>query len=184
MKKNIFLLVLPLLLCLAGCKKDDDQHTNPVDQLPPATQTGANTAGCLVNGEPFTPKGYITGGNLPRYYNGDVFLLGIIRRGEDNTRRGILIELQPLEIPLEVGKFYLLNTEIFNDTIRTGIYHIGSAPPPRPGFYQTNDSITGELIITHHDFDNAILSGVFWFDAVNSEGEIVEVREGRFDVKY
>jgi len=40
------------------------------------------------------------------------------------------------------------------------------------------------LIITHHDFDNAVLSGTFWFDAINSEGEIVEVREGRFDVKY
>lgn len=26
---------------------------DPIDQLPPATQTGANTFGCLVNGEPF-----------------------------------------------------------------------------------------------------------------------------------
>ena len=44
--------------------------------------------------------------------------------------------------------------------------------------------IYGELKITHHDFSNAILSGTFWFDAVNSNGEIVEVREGRFDRHY
>jgi len=27
------------------------QVVNPVDKLPPATDTGANTPGCLVNGE-------------------------------------------------------------------------------------------------------------------------------------
>jgi len=132
MKKYILLLFLPALLSLSCCKKDDDQPVDPVNQLPPATQTGANTAGCLVNGEPFTPKGYITGGNLPRYYDGEVFGLGIIRREEDNTRRGILIELQSLEIPLEVGKSYLLNTERFSETIRTGNYYLGGAPPLAP----------------------------------------------------
>lgn len=53
MKKYTLSLLLPLLLCLTGCKKDDDQHTNPVDQLPPATQTGAGTFAALVDGKPF-----------------------------------------------------------------------------------------------------------------------------------
>jgi len=44
--------------------------------------------------------------------------------------------------------------------------------------------VTGELTITHHDFDNAIISGNFWFDAINGSGDIVEVREGRFDMEY
>ena len=65
MKKNIFLLLLPLLLCLAGCKKDDDQHTNPVDQLPPATQTGAGTFAALVDGKPFIDH---SGGWFNCYY--------------------------------------------------------------------------------------------------------------------
>ena len=46
---------LPLLAALLGlgqCTKDD-----PEASLPPATQTGANTFGCLVNGQVWTPKG-------------------------------------------------------------------------------------------------------------------------------
>ena len=42
----------------------------------------------------------------------------------------------------------------------------------------------GKLIITKLDEINQIVSGTFWFDAVNDKGEKVEVREGRFDVHY
>jgi hypothetical protein len=49
------LLLLAALLGLSQCKKHDP---DPLDQLPPATQTGANTFGCLVNGQPWTPQGY------------------------------------------------------------------------------------------------------------------------------
>lgn len=48
------LLVIPLALLL-GCKKTSPA---PADQLPPATQTGANTFGCLLNGQVWTPQGY------------------------------------------------------------------------------------------------------------------------------
>lgn len=50
--------------------------------------------------------------------------------------------------------------------------------------YSTTSIVTGELKITHHDFNRAIISGTFWFDAVNDYGEKVEIREGRFDVHY
>lgn len=60
MKKLI--LLLTIILTLFSCNKDDNKSQNPIDQLPPATQTGANTAGCLVNGEAFLPKGTSLGG--------------------------------------------------------------------------------------------------------------------------
>jgi hypothetical protein len=41
-------------LLSTGCQKAD---SDPVGQLPPATQTGANTFGCLVNGQSYTPSG-------------------------------------------------------------------------------------------------------------------------------
>ncbi|TYC08776.1 hypothetical protein ES677_14145 [Bizionia gelidisalsuginis] len=51
MKK--LLLLLTVTLTLSCCNNDDDTTpTNPIDQLPPTTQTGANTFGFLVNGEP------------------------------------------------------------------------------------------------------------------------------------
>ena len=183
-QRYTFLLLLPLLIILFSCNKDDDKPADPVDLLPPATQTGANTAGCLVDGEPFIPKGPITGGNLRQYYDGKNFFIRILRKSDDNISTGVGVFLEGLDKPLEMGKINVLNIDFMGSITKTGLYHIGSAPPPRPGFYQTNNNVTGEMVITHHDFDNAILSGTFWFDAINSEGEIVEVREGRFDIKY
>ncbi|WP_394366107.1 DUF6252 family protein, partial [Tenacibaculum maritimum] len=39
--------------------------------------------------------------------------------------------------------------------------------------YKTTSIVKGELVITHHDYDKAIISGTFWFDAVNNAGEKV-----------
>lgn len=56
-----------LLLTSAKCRKD--KNNNPIDQLPPETQTGANTFGCLVNGEVFKPGGaQLNGGSLNSVY--------------------------------------------------------------------------------------------------------------------
>ncbi len=48
----------------------------------------------------------------------------------------------------------------------------------------TNLIYTGELTIKRNDLSNSIISGTFWFNAINEEGEIVEIREGRFDCNY
>jgi len=50
--------------------------------------------------------------------------------------------------------------------------------------YVTKDNFKGELVITFFDSEKNIISGTFWFDAVNSEGEVIEVRDGRFDMKH
>jgi hypothetical protein len=34
------------------------------------------------------------------------------------------------------------------------------------------------------DLANSIISGTFWFDAINTAGETVEIRQGRFDWNY
>ncbi|XKW97767.1 hypothetical protein R8G64_04520 [Tenacibaculum maritimum] len=53
--KNIIQLIL--VLTLFSCSKKDEPKLIPLQQLPPATKVGANTAGCLVNGEVYLPKG-------------------------------------------------------------------------------------------------------------------------------
>ena len=50
--------------------------------------------------------------------------------------------------------------------------------------FETKGSFKGELHITRLDETKQIVSGTFWFDAVNAQGEKVEVREGRFDMVY
>ena len=169
---------------LLSCNKDDDKPIAEIDKLPPATQTGANTAGCLVNGEAFLPKGNVQGGNLVLNYFGTDFTFGIGQKSSNEPLKSIGIFLDQLIEPLVVNQVYVLNSKFLENPEKAGIYSIGSPSPPNTNFYETNETITGELLITHHDFDNAILSGIFWFDAINSEGEIVEIREGRFDVQY
>ena len=50
-------VALPLALLLGQCQKKEAAPARPEDLLPPATQTGANTFGCLLNGQPWTPRG-------------------------------------------------------------------------------------------------------------------------------
>ena len=58
--KNLLLLFLTTF-ALSCCNKDDNpKPKTELEKLPPATQTGANTAGCLVNGVAFLPKGYFS----------------------------------------------------------------------------------------------------------------------------
>ncbi|WP_435138439.1 hypothetical protein [Formosa sp. A9] len=186
-----YILYLLLGLSLAGCCNDDDQPENPLDQLPPATQTGANTAGCLVDGEVFLPNNKSMQPLICNYLDGKDFSIVISRKIDGITYK---IYIYIGDTQLEVGQTYELREEI-DGTSKFGWYYIQYPLPDLYTFnYKTKSTIIGELVITHHDFDKAILSGTFWFDAqFNSseyyngevnENKIIKVREGRFDMEY
>jgi len=51
--------------------------------------------------------------------------------------------------------------------------------------YKTTNEFYGELEIIKLDTENEIISGTFWFDAEEVDnGEIIEIKEGRFDINY
>lgn len=185
MKKVLLLLLTTFTL--SCCNKDDEPKTiTELEKLPPATQIGANTAGCLVNGVAFLPKGYFTTGNLVcNYIDGKDFTLAIresiIQGGNENIRT-ILISSFNQNLHDNVGVSFPLVE--YGANSKSGEYVINAVASPDPNYYSTTSIISGELKITHHDFNNAILSGTFWFDAINSNGEIIKVREGRFDKHY
>jgi len=60
MKTKLFLLLF-VTTFLSGCKSDDNNN----NALPPATQTGAGTFACYVNGKAFVDK---SGGWFNCYY--------------------------------------------------------------------------------------------------------------------
>lgn len=180
MKLILFLLII--LLALSCCNKNDDEPTNPIDKLPPATQTGANTAGCLLDGEAFLPNRNSTVPLRVFYLDGKTFSF-VVSNKVNNISNNLMIFLENVQI--EVGKVYKLNTQFDEkEDNQSGEYTIGSTSPPSPNYYTTNSNYIGEIVFTNHDFNKAILSGTYWFDAINSEGKIVKVREGRFDMKY
>src|SRR5690606_2792432 len=189
--RNTFLLLLSSLFLFACCKSDDnmptpDPNIPEVEKLPPATQTGANTVGCLVNDMAFLPSGSLTGSSNPYcgyYYDSFVLVFSIVKNKENITGNGTeSVAIYIDETILEEGIIYLLH---YNETGRYAAFDIigglGTIPDES---YETNNEYTGELHITKLDKHNNIISGTFWFDAVDEQGEVVEIREGRFDMVF
>ena len=186
--KNLLLLLLTTFTLSCCHKNDDDQPISEIEKLPPATQTGANTAGCLVNGVAFLPKGYFTTGNLVcNYIDGKDFALDIserIMQGANDNIRSIVVISENQNLHDNVGVTYQLKENANNSNSKFGAYIINADAPPSPNYYSTNSTVIGELKITYHNYRNEIISGTFWFDSVNSNGQKVEVRNGRFDIHY
>jgi hypothetical protein len=179
MKALFFTFLLFIAFLFNSCKKEDNKPINPIDQLPPATQIGANKAGCLVNGEVFLPKGY---GIILNCFYQDGLNFGLsIAETKNQKLRSVGIGI--LNENLREGATYQLGQNSRDGSSKYGSYTI-YYDNYRPDEYETTSSIIGELKITYHNFDKAIISGTFWFDAINSNGEKVQIREGRFDMQY
>lgn len=179
LKHSAALLLLFTVLFSFQCRKPKSE----LEQLPAASQTGAETFGCLVNGKAFKPKGSPFGGPILscayQYLHGGYHLqLKALNKG-GSTNYGVGIFTDSLKI--QNGVSYTLATEDRKEGA-SGLYTISTIE--RLIDYTTNNINTGKLTITHFDEVRRIVSGTFWFDAVNSNGEKVEVREGRFDLHF
>ena len=192
MKTKLKILNL-ILLCnfMIACSSDDDSSggNNPINQLPEATQVGANTFGALVNGEPITPKGGGINPNLVAFYQfvdgAYFFSVGIVHNENRNGNMfNSLLQVTNNKSEINESDLIILNKTNIEDGVGgAGIFQ-SNDDKFMIGSFETNESYTGEMKITHLDEQNRIVSGTFWFDAVNEDGEVVEVREGRFDVTY
>lgn len=185
MKKSILFLLL--IAAFVSCKKDDEviqptPDTTEVEKLPPATQIGANTAGFLLNGVAVVAEGDEWVETNPYcVYDQDAFVL-LFRQ---NISEGSHIATQTLYIStnattLEENTKYLIKEQ---ESGKSAMFYIMRSSFADERYY-TNTSNIGELYITKLDNENNIISGTFWFDAVDSKDKKVEIREGRFDVVY
>ncbi len=167
-----------ILLNAASCCKDENEET-----LPPETQTGANTFGCLVNGKVWLNGGYapFPSSNLYASVYPNEFVIGALK-SNDNMYQSIFIDVKA---PISIGKFNL-NSENHQAKFADGITNC---------YYQT-DSISskGTLEITKFDSINKIVSGQFSFIAfkykpttiavIGNCDSTINITEGRFDIKY
>jgi hypothetical protein len=177
--KNLILLLVTLTLY--SCTQDDNKPKNPIDQLPPATQTGANTFGCLLDGEIFKPGYYHNSYNcFYQYVNGYYYFNVSANNTSNNILKDIMIGTEKLAIAEDqtLNLYERVNGKAFgslsNLDDNTGIYQHNS----------TSAIYTGELKITKLDFKNNIVSGTFWFDVKDIKGVIHQIREGRFDMQF
>jgi hypothetical protein len=173
MKKFLLLSLLTSFILLASqCKNDDDNKTPlaPIDQLPPPTQEGKYTFGCLVNGEAWIPR---TTTDMVAIYQQGVLSIGA---DVDSKEESIIFVIRDTSIitdkiytlndpPITEAKFYSVEGTVWCD-------------------YNSDDTINGYITLSRFDKINYIISGQFKFTTVNSDCDTIRVTDGRFDMKY
>lgn len=179
MNKLVPLLALALLTQATGCKTKDylpKPPATPLDQLPPETQTGQRTFGCLVNGQAWTPAGSPLGGPLIScsYMNSRLVVVVnriIVVNGANSFQR----------ISLVINKANQKGNYILNDSTRqfaryenfdTGCELISSP------------NQTGSIELTKLDPVARIVAGRFSFTLEKAGCGRVVVTEGRFDSPF
>lgn len=175
------------LFIITACKK---HAVAPINQLPPETQYGANTFGCLVNGKVFKPGGISLTPTLQCYYQdlygtnnpGYFFGLDAIDHSNPANFPYLGIFADSVEIK-DAGVIPLIRRHIKGEAFGDyGVYKTGRDPI----HYLTDDTrdMKGELNIKYFDSLKQIISGTFWFNAINDNGDTVKITNGRFDVHY
>ena len=172
MKKIILLLCLLPLLSTTSCNNDDDNNTqNPIDQLPPETQSGANTFGFLVNGEPISVTN--TSQQTAIYQQGQLQFGG----GIDNSERDIGISISLVD-PITINIDYdLTNFPMYTAQFGWREGEINCS-------YPFEDTYQGTVRFSNIDTTNFIISGTFEFSTITDGCENISITNGRFDLQY
>ena len=180
-KLPLYLALLLLTQC-SKCKNADPAPQDPAAQLPPATQTGANTLGCLINGQPYTPQGRVgLGANFAVSYdpgfNGGDLGIGTYRVNDRREQTTIVFHFAPIS---SVGT-YSLNSP-------AGIGSVGYTDSRDQSlcgevFTDPSSYMRGFLRISRLDGATGIVSGTFELKFVRPGCDTIRLTQGRFDAK-
>lgn len=189
--KNTFFL---LLLLLVSCSKDTIK-SDPIFQLPPETQTGANTFGCVINGQVFYPrdgtsslfnpggKGLIFWGDPSGNREYNEFEIRNLQDGKPCSR--MIVHLQNLH-QIQLGDYIWQQSNfqssidgLMQNYVYAQIYDTSVNGWRYYGSYENS----GKVTITKYANDNTIISGNFSgkLRLYNSTEE-VDILNGRFDI--
>lgn len=175
MKIDFFCLALCAVLTTCDECKDDPKPLTELEKLPPATQVGKNTFGCLVDG-----KAWVTGSSIDvdAFYQEGV--LSITAVNSENTE---IIFIYMYEVNLSVQSYALPKENPGNITSLAGLNEYKTTLCR----FETTASYTGSVEITHFDqtFGKWIISGTFEFAGYSGDCQrALSVTDGRFDVTY
>ena len=184
--------LLTALVALAACKKDS------LSSLPAASQVGANTGGCFVNGQAFVATGWPGSTGILSSVKPTAPVLGGFLN--DST---VCVQL--------IGYYESRRTQltIFVHYHGLGVYRFdqdtplfGGAPIPAVRNqaylyqdygagqsvqdireYRTDALHTGSLTLTYTDRTRGLVAGQFEFSAQDTQGSraVVDIKQGRFD---
>jgi len=183
MKCTIYILLLAIVAVFTRCSKEKTNNGIDIPGLPPATQIGANTFGCLVNGVPWVPQGYGgTTNNLsidydPGFNNGIFGITAYRKTALENTFKGI-----------GIGDSIRLITAPY--TFNVGFKNLGGSHYSDLTYCQrkSTDSLhftKGFITITKLDRINSVITGLFDCTLFNENCvDTIKITKGRFDFKF
>ncbi|MCL2651425.1 MAG: hypothetical protein FWD60_10440 [Candidatus Azobacteroides sp.] len=155
----VFLLICLLWICFS-CQE-------PFPELPEETQTGAQTFGCLVNDElVFARDGsyYYSVGHTNAVYYIETDRLVITATCQFDQQFIFYIDHPQQKAELQLNQIrYLL--------------------PNSTDWVETED--TGRIYLTRFDMSGyeSIVSGTFSFELSETNGKLIKITKGRFDLK-
>lgn len=172
MKNKLYIFILVFLIL--GCSSDDDGCVG-IDCLPEATQTGADTFGCLVNGEPFVDNS----GDFNCFYQ---LVDGEYYFGIQSERE--VLDLVLIGIGSNRSEIIKDTTIHLNDDVPNNFY-AGLNIKNLGGTLLTSNSNDGQIIFTNFSINPNIVSAEFEFTVTDpNTGKVYEITEGRFDAQF
>ncbi|MEZ4772901.1 MAG: hypothetical protein R3D00_06950 [Bacteroidia bacterium] len=171
---KVIFLFFPFLF-LTACEREAPQPPDPLDLLPPATQTGENTLGFLLDGEPWLPNRIFQGD-----YRKSDGRFNIQTRNEKYDENG-----NPIGSTFSIGS---INTSLLNEgdyqiteygNLSAGIYFLVGC------YYVSFSDEPGLLDITRLDTFVRIISGTFHCKVISEDcTDTLNITHGRFDVSF
>lgn len=186
--KNLFFILMAFLL--TGCR---DSSEDDAAKLPPETQTGANTFGCLVNGRLFYPRDGtfdIMGNNKAVRYAGsasstyqyDEIYVANFKDGKPINE----IYFHIHDLPTKGVGEYVWKESNFNKGIdglmQNYLYVRAFDYTTNTWKWYTSYENSGKTVITKYG-GQPIVSGTFSGKLKTADGkEEIEITNGRFDI--
>lgn len=164
------------------CRKPANPNRTDIPGLPPATQTGANTLGFLLNGQPWTPQGSNGTANLSIDFDSGIKngYFSIAAYSFTGSRVSQLI----------IGIRDSINFIVPPQSYKIGRTNLGASIFTDSNFCERrSDEITvssnGFIKVEKLDGANRILAGTFSIILYNPLcGDTIKITQGRFDLKF
>ncbi len=180
MKHSIWLLLIAVVFCFANCEKVKlPNNNNNIPGLPPATQTGANTLGFLLNGVPWVPMGNNGTANLSirldTGVNNSEFIIQSYRLFPQNYS----------EFKISYGGNNLTFFPIHINPLLIGFVSFKDQDSCKRSTNDPSNISTTNITISKNDKSNRIISGLFESTIFNPAcGDTIKITNGRFDMKF
>lgn len=198
-----------LLLALLGLTQCTQEGPYPLDKLPAATQTGANTAGCVVDGLTWVPRnnGQTMGGQpLPaveatwrKVREGrHPLMLVLVKNIDDRTHvhgeTSLHLYLPDITRPGTFVFDQVANPSVVNGPSAYAAFTFYKPSPSQE--LLTGPGAPGRLVVTRLDTVARVVSGTFEFTPAEVTsgltgngtpipgGKTARVTEGRFDCRF